>query len=230
MLTDLQIKRLKPTDKRRIVAVGDGLSIRIEPSGRKNWIARSGGKTRGLGAYPDISLADARALMGAQPTTFGQVWELWFADQVVGRHKQPANASNLRPLWAGIERRRIDGLKRAELVALIRALRDRAPARAIKALSQLRGVFDFAVGIGILEVSPLYSVPQKYLVGSPKKRSRILTDAEIADLRDMAGQAGAAGGHARFALFCLVPYAVAGRWAVRAVLGLARVGCRSVPM
>ncbi|MEP0941570.1 MAG: Arm DNA-binding domain-containing protein [Rhizobiaceae bacterium] len=209
MLTDLQIKRLKPTDARRVVAVGDGLSIRIEPSGRKNWIARKAGRTRGLGIYPEISLAEARSLADAAtsaPHQFGALWDQWFADQIAPVHKRPENATNLRPLWASLERRRVDSLKRAELVALLRALRAlraRAPSRAIRATSQLRSVLNYAVGLGLIDVSPLYGVPMSVTAGKPKKRTRVLTDGEIDALKEMAEQGGAAGAHGRIAQSCM---------------------------
>ncbi len=186
MLTDLQIKRLKPGPKRRIVSVGDGLSIRVEPSGRKNWIARKAGRTRGLGSYPEVSLAEARAAVGIAvdvPTQFGQVWDQWFAEQVVGVHRRPQNATNLRPLWASIEGRRVDTLTRSELVALLRRLKARAPTRAIRATTQLRHVLLYAQALGLIDVSPLYAVPMSVTAGRSQKRTRVLTDPEIAMLQ-----------------------------------------------
>jgi hypothetical protein len=39
-LTDLQIKKLKPKDKRYELTDGKGLSIRVKPSGDKAWFFR----------------------------------------------------------------------------------------------------------------------------------------------------------------------------------------------
>lgn len=67
MLTETQLKKLKPKDKLYQVACGDGLSLAIESNGKKYWKLiysdQSGNrKTKRLGAYPSINLRDARIL------------------------------------------------------------------------------------------------------------------------------------------------------------------------
>ena len=65
-LTDTEIKKAKPKEKEYSLCDGYGLSLRIKPNGSKLWLfnyTRPILKTRtnlGLGAYPVISLADAR--------------------------------------------------------------------------------------------------------------------------------------------------------------------------
>ncbi|MDO6479118.1 tyrosine-type recombinase/integrase [Shimia thalassica] len=205
MLTDLQIARLKPAEKRRVVAVGDGLSIRIEPSGRKNWIARRAGRSRGLGTYPEISLADARAQAGlvSEPHLFSALWQDWFETDASKRLKRPGNATALRPLWKPLDGRRVDTLKRAELVKLLRDLKTRAPSRARSATSQLRAVLDHAVALGLIEINPLYGVSMKVTAGPVQRRDRVLSDDEIRGLWKMRADGGAGGAHARFCLFAL---------------------------
>lgn len=64
MLTDKQIRGLRPRDKRYQVAEPGGLTIRVEPSGVRTfyYIFRDGGKLKvlRLGKYPVVSLAEAR--------------------------------------------------------------------------------------------------------------------------------------------------------------------------
>ena len=86
---------------------------------------------------------------------------------------------------------------------MLRSLRARAPARAITATTQLRGVLNHALALGLIDISPLYGVPQTVVAGKPKKRSRVLSDDEIAALKEMANTEGPAGAHGRFALFAL---------------------------
>ena len=67
MLTETQLKKLKPKDKLYQVACGDGLSLAIESNGKKYWkliYSDLSGKrkTKRLGAYPSINLRDARIL------------------------------------------------------------------------------------------------------------------------------------------------------------------------
>ena len=63
-LTELEVKKTKPTDKQQKLTDGGGLYLLIHPNGGKYWqmAYRFGGKqkTLSLGVYPDISLADAR--------------------------------------------------------------------------------------------------------------------------------------------------------------------------
>jgi hypothetical protein len=67
-LSDLQIKKLAPQDRRFEVSDGKGLSIRVTPNGTKTWIFRYQfhGRPRRmtLGNYPGIGLADARIKHG----------------------------------------------------------------------------------------------------------------------------------------------------------------------
>ena len=63
MLTYQQIKALQPEDKMYAVTVYTGLQIRVFPSGTKTWHVNKSlhGKriVKDLGAFPDVSLADA---------------------------------------------------------------------------------------------------------------------------------------------------------------------------
>lgn len=64
-LTDKQIRALAPRDKPYKAADGSGLHLLVNPSGSKLWRFRYevGGKEKllALGAYPEVSLAEARA-------------------------------------------------------------------------------------------------------------------------------------------------------------------------
>lgn len=64
MLTFLEIKKAQPKDKEYNLADGNGLYLRILPSGIKNWIAnfRSNGKkiSKKLGTFPELAIKDAR--------------------------------------------------------------------------------------------------------------------------------------------------------------------------
>lgn len=65
-LTEMAIRKAKPTDKTQKLADGRGLSLWILPSGGKSWRWRYtiNGKEKlmTLGLYPDVSLAQAREL------------------------------------------------------------------------------------------------------------------------------------------------------------------------
>jgi integrase len=65
MLTDIQLRRIKPTDKPQKLSDGGGLFLLVTVQGGKLWrlAYRFGGKqkTLSIGEYPIVSLTDARA-------------------------------------------------------------------------------------------------------------------------------------------------------------------------
>ncbi len=66
MLSDSQVKALKPKEKRYSLADGEGLSVDVFPTGKKKWIISyrvNGKQTRkNLGEYPELGCKDARQL------------------------------------------------------------------------------------------------------------------------------------------------------------------------
>jgi len=65
-LTDTQIKQAKPREKEYNLTDGDGLMLRVKPTGSKLWIFNyyrpysKKRKSLSLGAYPALTLASAR--------------------------------------------------------------------------------------------------------------------------------------------------------------------------
>ncbi|MEH6812005.1 MAG: integrase arm-type DNA-binding domain-containing protein, partial [Motiliproteus sp.] len=65
-LTNTEVKQAKPRDKEYSLVDGEGLSLRIKPTGSKTWVFnyyRPHSKKRAnisFGIYPDVSLAKAR--------------------------------------------------------------------------------------------------------------------------------------------------------------------------
>lgn len=66
MLSELQVKNLKPKETRYSVTDGEGLAVDVLPSGKKKWVLsyRIGGKQtrKTLGEYPAIGCKEARNL------------------------------------------------------------------------------------------------------------------------------------------------------------------------
>ena len=66
-LTNTEVKQARPKDKLYKLSDGDGLQLRIMPNGSKQWLLdyfkpyTKKRTTFSLGAYPDVSLAEARA-------------------------------------------------------------------------------------------------------------------------------------------------------------------------
>ena len=105
-LTDTAIRGLKPTDKQQRVSDGNGLYLLVTPNGKKNWRFRYFFQGRenmlSLGAYPEVSLKEARdrcaavrkqvsdgidpslekkAKVQSQQTTFEKVAREWLENQ-----------------------------------------------------------------------------------------------------------------------------------------------------
>jgi hypothetical protein len=65
-LTNTQVEKAKPKDKEYSLSDGQGLMLRIKPSGIKSWLFNyyhpitKKRKNQTLGQYPSISLANAR--------------------------------------------------------------------------------------------------------------------------------------------------------------------------
>ena len=80
-LTDLEVKRLKPTEKPKKISDGGGLYLLVTPGGSKLWRLNyrigTTQKTLAFGPYPETSLAEARAMRER-------------AKQVLGEGKDPS--------------------------------------------------------------------------------------------------------------------------------------------
>ncbi|TNJ42208.1 Arm DNA-binding domain-containing protein [Phaeobacter sp. B1627] len=93
-LSDVQIRNLKPRDKQYKVSDFEGLYILVKPSGSRLWQLkyRFFGKERLLsfGAYPAISLAQARKLKDEARALLAQDIDPSEAKQEAKRTKQEA--------------------------------------------------------------------------------------------------------------------------------------------
>lgn len=205
-LTDLQIQKLKKRAKKYEISDGKGLSIRVNPTGDKSWFFRymfeRVPRMMTLGAYPGVSLADARKRHGeamlavqqgidpglkakesrakrkAAPTFQDLLDEFW--DEELG--KTPSGNERKRlvdkdaiPTW---KKRKVSSITRRDAVLLLDKTRKRAPITANRLQGVLIRMFNFASERGIIEFSPLAGMRR----GKESSRSRVLTDDEIKTL------------------------------------------------
>lgn len=121
-LTAATVEKLKPTDKRQEIpdSLCTGLYLTVQPSGKKGWQVRyrHGGTHRrmSLGAYPVLSLADARqrardmlaaATEGRDPA--GEV-------KAAKAPKPESDRDKIRTLLALYDKRHLKGLKSGAMV------------------------------------------------------------------------------------------------------------------
>lgn len=190
-LTETGIKRMAPPDKEKLVGDDRGLYLRCYPSGRKNWLFRTrvGGswKTRNLGDWPAVSLAEARvkasALSGKnlpESVAFGTLLDEWFERRIIPRYKAVRNIAvyvGRGKQWAGNDR--LSSLTAARLVGLLSEYADASPVAANRCLANWRLALDYAVERGYIERNPLERTTTRAVGGEEKSRERVLTDEEI---------------------------------------------------
>lgn len=99
-LTNTEVKQAKPRDKEYLLVDGDGLSLRIKPTGSKTWVFnyyRPHTKKRAnlsFGIYPDVSLAQARdRRREARQLVAQEIDPKQHRDQQASEHQQRASAT-----------------------------------------------------------------------------------------------------------------------------------------
>jgi integrase len=202
-LSALQIKKLVPRGQRFEVSDGQGLSIRIMPTGTKTWVFRymidGTARRMTLGPYPAIPLSEARELhaKAMQEVERGIDPGVKQQEAKATRKAAPTVADLLEEYWdmelkdtpSGKARKRMvekdtlpawgkrkaATITRRDAVLLVDTVRERAPIMANRLQGVLVRMFNFAAERGILEHSPLTGMKKK-----PEKAcTRVLTDKEI---------------------------------------------------
>lgn len=207
-LSDLDCRNAKPMARPYKKADGGGLYLFVQPSGSKLWrmAYRFNGKQKTLafGAYPYVSLADARkrrhdakvALAagtdpgikedGKQAETFGSVARRWFDAQKVEWAE-----SNSSRIWSRIARdalpclgdKPIDAIKPPEIVAMCRQVEERGAIEVAKRLKQaVSNIYRFAIAEGIVEVNPSADVGHALKPAPEPKHRAMVRPAEIKSL------------------------------------------------
>lgn len=207
-LTDLQIRKMVPSNKRYEILDQNGLYLRIAPSGRKTWIFRYmfDGTPRRMqfGVYPSLSLAEAREKHGAAMVEINLGVDPGAAVQAAkAKHKAaPTFGDLLEELWdrelqkkkSGLQtkkllekdcipawgNRRIAEIKRRDIVLLLDKIRDRAPITGNRVHGALSRLFNFAAERGVIEDSPCTRIRKL----PERGRSRVLSNDEIKALWD----------------------------------------------
>ncbi len=185
-LTDMKVQKAKPQDKPFTLFDGGGLFLLVTPSGGKLWRFkyRYDGKQKllALGAYPEVSLADARhkredarkllassndpgAARKAQnqantqkSETFETIAREWFK-KFSQRWKETHSSRILRSLerdvfpWIGTQP--IAEIKAPELLAVLRRVETRGTLDTVHRIRTICGqIFRYAVASGRAERDP----------------------------------------------------------------------------
>lgn len=192
-LTNTEVKQAKPKDKVYKLSDGGGLQLRVKSNGTKSWLLdyfKPFTKKRtsiGLGAYPEVSLADARKkrvaareLLAkdidpkehkddkhreqvlAATNTLKSVAESWFAIK-----KTTIAENTAKSLWRKFENhvfpklghRPIDKILAPEAIEALKPLAAKGNLETTgKIIGHLNNVMTHAVNTGILHHNPLSGI------------------------------------------------------------------------
>jgi integrase len=210
-LTDLKIRQVKPREKPFSLADGRGLYVWVTPAGGKlfRWGYRFGGlrKLMSLGAYPDVSLAEARekhaearkllakgfdpmASRKAEKTaerasienSFQTIAGLWLEHWKEGkslRHVEYTRRRMEMDILPVLGARPVAEIEAPELVAMTKAI-ERRGARDIakRALETVGQVFRYAIAHGFARRNPATEIRPSDILKSSRKANYARVEAK----------------------------------------------------
>lgn len=210
-LTDTAIKKAKPSDKPVKLSDGRGLYLLVNPAGSKlwRWKYRVLGKEKvmSLGAYPDVSLAQAREGMdkarktlasGVDPmalrkadkvasrtaaeNSFETVARLWWAHWKPSRSEQHAGQVMRRfeaNVFPHIGSRPVSEIQAPELVTMLKAIEARGVNDLAKrALQTSSQVFRYAIAHGQATRNPATDIKPSDVLASRQKQNLARIDGK----------------------------------------------------
>mgnify|MGYP003365143907 CR=1 FL=1 len=214
-LTDLAVKSAAPRDKEYKLADSGGLHLLVTRSGGKLWRFkyRANGKEKRLtfGAYPAVSLADARrkrdaaradiaegidpaakkalervVTRAALADTFGGL-ATEYVDKCEREDRAPATVSKLRwladQLRPELGHRPVSAIEPPEILAALKRLENKGNLEtARRARSLASRVFRFAVQTGRAKTDPAMLLQGAIVAPKVKHRAAILTPSRVGDL------------------------------------------------
>lgn len=194
-LTETAVKKAKPEPQPQKLFDGRGLYLHIAPTGSKLWryAYRFNGKQKlmALGAYPDVSLAQARdrhaqarkVLAGgvdpmeqrkavkesqdAKQTTFEDVFDLWFEKWAVGKDDRHAEQTKRRmnaDVLPAFGSKPVDDVDADDVREMILAIDERGARDVAKrAHSTVGQIYGFAVAHKLAKRNPAADFKFKHL-------------------------------------------------------------------
>lgn len=178
MLTEIQIKRARPRERAYKLGDAGWLYLLVTPSGGKLWRQnyRYKGKTKtlALGKYPEITLAEARALAAANRVklahgedpapcrhtakiTIGALALEWYegrAAKWTAGTRSAIKSRIDRHILPALGPRNPSDVTAADIEAAVTAIAEKSPVQAAAVLSIYASVFDAAIRRGITRDNP----------------------------------------------------------------------------
>jgi integrase len=213
-LTAAAVSRIRPPPVGQVDhfdAGYPGLALRVSYGGSRSWVYfyRWQGKQKRLtlGPWPAVELAQAREAWrearnrlskGLEPIakpdiaaddSFASVVEDWLKrDQAENRSRHEVERILRREVLPTWGRLRVSEISRRQVLDLIDRIADRGAATlARRCHAYLHRLFRWSVGRGVIEANPMADLPKP---GEEVKRTRVLSDKELAHAWKAAGQVG----------------------------------------
>lgn len=203
-LSELKIKAAKPLEKDYVLVDGDGLQMRVRINGSKLWnfnYYHPVTKKRinmGLGAYPELSLAQARKMTiearellatGIDPKeqrdslkqakkaetehTFQNVATAWYElkkDAVTPAYAEDIWRSLTLHVFPDLGTTPISAISAPQVINLLRPLETKGSLETVKRLSQrLNEIMTYGVNSGLIHANPLSGI--RSVFKKPKKKN-----------------------------------------------------------
>lgn len=177
-LSSKKIAALKPREKRYSIADGNGLTLRVMPSGKKIWYLRTSSSShvadKKLGEYPDMSLMQARQKarrlrkdIGLEPPkgyVLKDAFRLWCRlkkPQIVSYQDERRRLE--RYIIEPIGNRQLDEITAPLVIRTVQPIeKDGKQATLKRVLMRLREILDLAVCAGYIEHNPLARVSKVF--------------------------------------------------------------------
>ncbi|ATO21144.1 integrase (plasmid) [Acinetobacter sp. LoGeW2-3] len=198
-LTETKVRQTQAKDKIYFLSDEEGLSLKIEPNGRKSWCYRyTDPQTKKrrriqLGLYPDLSLKKARQARDdfkdnnfcfekeviSDLKTFHEVGEEWlqfkrqnaFYDLPRCGVLQLAERCLQQDIYLALQDIPFQNIKRYDLVSVIKKIESRQVKEPVKkACSYLNQIYDYAVAMGYCEYNIAYGL-NKIVVNNKIKKN-----------------------------------------------------------
>ena len=204
MITDTQIRNLKPKDKLYRIADSHGLAIEIAVSGSKIWLHRYRYNNKStmmtLGHYPEMSLLNARQARDAnkqllkkgvnpkiiKQTTFSNsadfssVFQQWHnnkKDEWSNDYSHDVLQRAECYLIPFIGDQSIDEINTPDILKLLKRIEERD---LLDTLEKIKGiasrVFSYAVGMGLITVNPVRDLPRDIFKKKNHQHYATITD------------------------------------------------------
>lgn len=210
-LNDRLLKNLKPADDRYEVADSGGLSVRVTPNGNIafQYRFRIDGKQHRMdfGAYPDISLAEARELhrlarnkvtLGKNPIEEKRAHEItekrsitvtelvheFMTKEICGRlkRKRPEYAESIltNNVIPSIGKKKVKDISRRDVIEILEKIVERgSPVMANRTGSITKQMFTFAQTRGWIDINPCVNITKSSIGGREAPREVYLKYKQI---------------------------------------------------